>query len=216
MTKNQPPPDDPDGESPRDRSEDVDDTQEDESSESSDAGTGHDSRSRLVTGEWISSLLQSMERFDGLSESGKRRGRTAFDFEISIGTGLRSLDEMGFRGPRSTHSSPTRRKARDSLGRRPKGSRESSRPRRTDEFPNDATGDQLATVRSHDDELLVSADVSGVDRENVAVGFDDGDLVVGVSGRELERVAVPWENRTAKASVRNGILTVRVTPASHD
>ncbi|WP_276254237.1 Hsp20/alpha crystallin family protein [Halomontanus rarus] len=70
------------------------------------------------------------------------------------------------------------------------------------------------TTRTADDELLVTADLSGVDPDDITVGFDDGTLVVGVNSRELERVSVPWTESSAEAAVRNGILTVTVTPDS--
>lgn len=70
------------------------------------------------------------------------------------------------------------------------------------------------TTRTLEDELTVTADLSGVDPDDITVGFDDGTLVVGVGSRALERVSIPWTESSAEAAVRNGILTVTVTPDS--
>ncbi|ELY95440.1 hypothetical protein [Natrialba taiwanensis] len=73
------------------------------------------------------------------------------------------------------------------------------------------------TTRTHDDELLVIADVSGahvdVDADDVTVGFSDTALVIAVAGTELDRIDVPWSDRTGRAAINNGVLTVRVQPA---
>lgn len=72
-------------------------------------------------------------------------------------------------------------------------------------------------TRTYDDELLVIADVSSVAPETVTVGFDgsgdDVTLVVGVGGRELDRVDVPWDRSSveADARIKNGVLTVTVS-----
>lgn len=77
--------------------------------------------------------------------------------------------------------------------------------------PSSADAHRL-TTRTRDDELLVIADVSGVEPDDVTVGFTDSTLVVVVSGTELERITVPWRDRTARAAINNGVLTVRIRP----
>lgn len=72
------------------------------------------------------------------------------------------------------------------------------------------------TTRTHEDELLVIADVSGIDHEDVTVGFSDTELVVVVTDTELERVDVPWPDRTGQAAINNGVLTVQVRPDQSD
>jgi len=87
---------------------------------------------------------------------------------------------------------------------------EDNRPRFRRYRSADTASSHRVTTRRHDDELLVIADVAGSDPEDVTVGFDDSHLVVGLSSRELERVDVPWDNRSARATINNGVLTVRV------
>lgn len=113
-----------------------------------------------------------------------------FDYDVSVGSGLdRAIDRV--RAP-----------ADDSR------TRERLRRRRRSPSP-----DGHITSRLHDEELLVTADVAGADADDVTVGFDGDELVVAVSGSELDRVDVPWEDRTSSASFKNGVLTVIVEPA---
>lgn len=165
---------------------------------SADGGhTGNRDPSRV--GEWLSTLLRALERFE---RAGERDG-TALDFDVSVEFGRDAIDESWARSRRD-RTAP--RPDRGSLGHRPPGRRSDPRPRRRWR----PARDYHVTTRTHEDELIVTADVAGVDEDDVTVGFDDGTLVVVVVGAELERVAVPWADRTAAAAVRNGILTVRV------
>lgn len=195
------PPDDPD----RERTTDEDGPE--------GSGNGHDSdREGLSAGEWLTTLLQSLERFERLSGRGRGRGQTALDFDVSIGTGIDAIDGTRSRGQRSGRPPSSPRHDGESLSHRPRDRHGETRSYRRSE----PTNDHNVTARTYEDELIVTADVAGVAREDVTVGFDGGTLVVSVDGRELERVDVPWEDRTAEATVRNGILTVRVTYDTHD
>ncbi|MFP8954393.1 hypothetical protein ACLI4Z_15710 [Natrialbaceae archaeon A-arb3/5] len=155
---------------------------------------------------WLSSLLSALDRIESGSTSGRRRSdRTVLDYDISIRSSEDAADDgpgLGdtpFTGPRSD-----RDWGRDR-------DQDWSRTRRRRSSSSNA---HHLTTRQYDDELLVTADVAGVDPDDVTVGFDDLTLVVAVSGRELDRTDVPWRDRTAKATVRNGVLTVRVRPDS--
>ena len=152
---------------------------------------------------WLSSLIDALERLEGGSSSGQRRSdRTVLDYDISIGT---PFDSDGDPSDSAIESS--------SIDDRPGGESSRDRPRKR-RRRSTASGSHHLTTRASDDELLVTADVGGTDPDDVTVGFDDGTLVVAVSGNELDRVDVPWADRSADATIKNGILTVEVTPGS--
>lgn len=67
-------------------------------------------------------------------------------------------------------------------------------------------------IRTDDDELLVVADVAGAGPDDITVGFDDSVLVIAVGGTELDQIEVPWRETDSRATIRNGVLTVRVRP----
>ena len=146
---------------------------------------------------WLSSLLSALDRLEGGSMSGRRRSdRTVLDYDLSI----RSGDDLG-------DESRLARTEPDGIGRSSEdGDRSRTRRRRS------SAADTRLTTRQYDDELLVIADVAGTDPDDVTVGFDDAMLVVAVSGRELDRIEVPWRKRTAEATVTNGVLTVQIKP----
>ncbi|WP_049926879.1 Hsp20/alpha crystallin family protein [Halopiger goleimassiliensis] len=145
--------------------------------------------------DWLSNLLSALEALEEGAFSGQRRsGRTSIDYDVSVGMGEDILDGSRFEGnPFSEHERSRRDRSR------------TTRTRATD-----SATDHRLTTRREDDELLVIADVPGADPDEVTVGFDDASLVVGVSGRELERIDVPWPERTAEAVFKNGVLTVRI------
>ena len=143
---------------------------------------------------WLSSLLGALESLEELSQSGQKRGdRSTLDYTVSIQSGLEDLgrDESGSGAP---------------SGRSPEG----GRPRKRRKHIGSTS--QRITTRTHEDELLVVADVGETDPEDIVVGFDGTALVIGVGDRELERVHLPWEETTADATIHNGILTVTVEP----
>ncbi|WP_321576081.1 Hsp20/alpha crystallin family protein [Halosolutus gelatinilyticus] len=148
---------------------------------------------------WLSSLLAALERLEGSSSSsasGRHRSdRAIVDYDISIGTPLDSSDDSDSPRPESNRFDDS--------------SDDRSRTRRR---RGDPPSDHHVTSRQNEGELLVTADVTGVDPEAVTVGFDDSTLVVAVSGTELDRIEVPWREPTATATIKNGILTVRLTP----
>nr|WP_245724167.1 Hsp20/alpha crystallin family protein [Natronorubrum texcoconense] len=156
---------------------------------------------------WLSSLLSALESLDSGSTSGRRRtDRTILDYDISVRSGDDLTDESGFERTSFTDagSDDRNRHADSDTGRARKRRRRSS------------SSEGHLTTRRHDDELLVTADVAGTDPDDVTVGFDDSTLVVAVSGSELDRVDVPWRDRTSKATIKNGVLTVLIEPATDE
>jgi HSP20 family molecular chaperone IbpA len=149
---------------------------------------------------WLSTLLsalESLERNDG-RPSGRQRGdRTTVDYNISVNTGLdRSIGDA-FDPIRSGGET-------DGVADRP-------RKRRHRREPSDP---YHSATYAYDDELVVTADVGGADPEDVTVEFDGSTLVVGVSGSEVDRVDVPWRDRTVDTMIKNGVLTVTIEPES--
>ncbi|WP_202911803.1 Hsp20/alpha crystallin family protein [Natrialba swarupiae] len=156
---------------------------------------------------WLSSLLSALEGLEELSASNRRRsGRSVFDVDLSV----RGADEAS-RGESRSGRDPLTGSERTGHRRDPHGHEPSRRQRRT----RSSSRPSVAT-RRYDDELLVTADVGDTDPEDVTVGFEDGTLVVGLEGRELDRIEVPWGDHTAEAGIRNGVLTVRVEPGSKE
>jgi HSP20 family molecular chaperone IbpA len=148
---------------------------------------------------WLTSLLsalESLERRGGSASGRRRRGERTMDYDISLG----SLGDASSGDPLGSD-----RSRRDES---PNGI--SERPRKRRRQPSTTTTSM--TTRTYEDELVVTADVAGIDPEEVTVGFDEATLVVGVSGSELDRVDVPWDDRTATATIKNGVLTVTVEP----
>ena len=170
-----------------------------------DAGDGN---SRIADDrDWLSSLLSALQSLEDGTLSGRRRsGRTAIDYDISIGSGEDILDGSRFGGDPFADA--------ETSGRPDDGGRERPRTRRY--RSSGPSSEHRLTTREYEDELLVIVDVSGVDPDDVTVGFDGPAVVVGVSGQKLERVDVPWPHRTAEATIKNAVLTVRIereTPA---
>lgn len=167
-----------------------------------------DERERDSSANWLSTLLSALERLEQLDQtdesiSGRHRGdRTTVDYDISVDTGLDRSSDDAF-GPRA--------------GPDPDGAADRPRKRRRRQSTSASTppsDDHHLTTHAYDDELLVTADVAGADPEEITVGFDDSTLVVAVSGRELDRVDVPWRDSTADAAIKNGVLTVEIKPDS--
>lgn len=156
---------------------------------------------------WLSNLVSALERLDRLSDSSDRSGpRTSLDYDVSIG----SLDDPPERRGRDRHEREQRFDASTGNERRSLGNRSGGRRQRS------SSNRYNVTTQAHEDEVVITADVSGIDREAVTVGYDGGSVVVGVSGSEIERVRPPWDETTADATVRNGVLTVTITEDSDE
>lgn len=154
---------------------------------------------------WLSSLLSALDSLDDgpTSRSGRRRGdRATVDYDISI----RSGDDL------SADDSP--------LGQNPfgdeRGGRGPDRSRKRRIRSSGPSSDHHVATRTHEDELLVTADVAGADPDDVTVGFDDSTLVIGVEGSELDRIEVPWRETESQATIKNGVLTVQIRPETTD
>ncbi|WP_408958177.1 Hsp20/alpha crystallin family protein [Natrinema sp. 74] len=167
-----------------DRDESDDDRADEQSTDESD--------------HWLSSLFAALESLENgsTSRSGRRRGdRTVFDYDISI----RTADGL------SADESPPARRPSDA-------ERDRGRPRTRRVRSSGPSSDHHVAIRTHDDELLVTADIAGVDPEDVTVGFDESTLVIAVEERELDRIDVPWDETASEATIKNGVLTVEIVP----
>lgn len=146
-------------------------------------------------GSWISSLIDALERFEDRSRS----GRSGLDYDVSIRSGLEGLGGESGLSDRAGRPSGSPAAGRGGGGDR-SGGRRSARE------------DYHVSTRTYENEVVLTADISGADPDDVTVGFDDATLVVAVAGRAVERVHIPWASSSANAVVRNGVLTVRVEP----
>lgn len=115
-------------------------------------------------------------------------------------------------GPPSPVRSPSSWRPGRSLGTPERGARR-DRSGESDA----AADDESYLVDSHrdGDEMLVTADLPGVDAEDLSVGLDpEANLVVGVEGDVIERVPLPWDAVEAtRARFHNHVLEVRLRPA---
>ena len=146
-------------------------------------------------------------------------------FGVDIGVGLRTIaDILRELDERGQVSGEGRRdgvsfdySARTGLGPRPGGRDDQTpRPRRKRARVSEEI-DAHVDARRDGDELVVTADLPGVDEENLSVGFDGGatELVLGVDGSSVGRVPVPWDAvEVADATFNNGVLVVRVREES--
>ena len=157
---------------------------------------------------WLSTIVTLLEELESSNAvSHTSRSGTGIDCGIAIRTGLKRPDSQDERNTdesrrRHDHRVPPRR-YRDSRRRRTRYRIPSTQPH--------------ITTRAYDDELLVTADVGDVDPEELTVGFRGDVLVVALEGGEgSERVRVPWQDTDAKATFQNGVLTVSITPSSHE
>lgn len=140
----------------------------------------------------IADILRELDERGHVSGSG-RRGDV--DFGYSAGTGIGT-------GPRP---SDERDRDRDRDG--------PSRPRKKRSWPSESDDDYLVESRREDDELVVTADLPGVDADELVLGLDgDADeLVLGVGDRSVERVPLPWERvEMTDATFNNGVLVARL------
>lgn len=142
----------------------------------------------------------------------REAGWSGLDVDVAVRSGLDALDSVSGPPTRGRVPSHDRSRSGDAGPRHRSADTGQRRHRRRDR----SVANYHATTRSHDDELLVIVDVAGVDADDVTAGFDGDELVVRVDGRDVERVDVPWTDRTTDATVRNSVLTVRVRRASSD
>lgn len=65
-----------------------------------------------------------------------------------------------------------------------------------------------------EDEIAVTADLPGVSKDDLSVGFDlrRSALVIAVEGTVVERVSLPWPARADRVQFNNGVLEIRVSP----
>lgn len=76
----------------------------------------------------------------------------------------------------------------------------------------------LVDVREDDGEVVVVADVAGVDVDDVTVGLADDrtTLVVGVGDEPPGRLDLPWRAADAVPRHHHGVLEIRITPEEDD
>lgn len=180
---------------------------------------------------------------DERSDDDPREVRGPFGIGIGgrIGKLLDFLDEAGDRSSRPGRR-PSTGNGRGGPGRRPSGGRDSSdrfsvdmdvsigslggdergdrsgrsRNRRRRERVADDSGEYLTTIRYDGGDVVVTADLPGVEKSELSVGITDdrATLVVGADGEALARVPVEnWDESAVSATFNNYVLEVRVDDA---
>ncbi|WP_226479407.1 Hsp20/alpha crystallin family protein [Natrinema amylolyticum] len=167
----------------------------------SDDDHSTDDRFTDESDHWLSSLLSALESLESgpTSTSGRRRSdRSVFDYDISI----RSVDDLADDSPLD----------RERFGGDGSQGRDGDRSRKRRVRSSGPSSEHNVATRTYDDELIVTVDVAGADPDEVTVGFDDSMLVIAVEGSELDRIEAPWQEPDSRATIKNGVLTVRLSP----
>lgn len=162
----------------------------------------------------LADLLDSLDRPSRPSETGRShpsergrsrpgergRSRPSVDVRVSIGSIGDVLDAT-----RDYSSDASARSDVDAVKR-------TVRPRVEKQSTNPVADRVVVTSRRYDDEVLVVADVSDIDRDSITIGMSDTTLVVAVEGQVIERIDAPWSSVTTAAHIANDVLTVRIEP----
>lgn len=85
--------------------------------------------------------------------------------------------------------------------------------------PVDVADEFLVETHRGEEELVVTAELPGVEEEDLSVGIDvpSNDLVIAAEGRTIERVSLPWASTdAARVWFNNGVLEIRLRPAGED
>ena len=144
---------------------------------------------------------------------GEGRDSPAFEAraDVGVGGGLRGLLERLLDGARS---SPT---YQDHLFDASPGARQRSDERVSDTGGTVDSDAFRVDVQRTDDAVVVTADMPGVDVDELSVGVrsESNDLVIRVRGEPVERVPLPWEPVVAtRKRFHNGILEVEFRPVT--
>ena len=178
--------------------DDSDDDQID-STDDDQIGDVNDGREERTGGSVFDAIRHVLETLREIEQENKRTGHgygripsagTEYGFSIGVGPGPRP------EGP------PARRRERSERGSPPRTSGETS--------PS-----VLVDVRHTDDEVIVTADVVGVDEDDLTAGVDreTNTLVLAVDGEAIERIPLEWEAvDVVAASLNNGVLELHLRP----
>lgn len=140
---------------------------------------------------------------------------------LGINVGIQPLSDL-FGGVLGVSSSPSsKRSERQSVGDAARTDPEAPTGRGKSERNEvvDVADDYLVDTHREGDEFLVTAELPGVDEDDLSVGIDveSNDLVLSADGRTIERISLPWSSTdAAKVWFNNGILEVRLHPAEGD
>ncbi len=143
-------------------------------------------------------------------EGRRDRSRRIIDYDVSVRTGIG--ESGGERGPESEPDPEPDSDETSSSGPDHEFTVDPSHgPHTAHTLP-----DHRITTRRYDDEFFITADLPDVDVDAITVGLADTTLVIGIDGRELKRIPLPWEDATANAMIHNDILTVTISSEVDD
>lgn len=132
--------------------------------------------------------------------------RFDYDYDVRVGLGGDDADR------RASRWNPNR-------GRDRSQDREEDRTRTVDvDDVVDAPGRTYhVDVEEGDEEVVIKADLPGVDREELSVDVEDDAVLVRVDGEVVEEVPVRWDDGTVTdVSFRNAVLVVTLSRAGGD
>lgn len=114
------------------------------------------------------------------------------------GSGLFDTDRSSVEYRYSVETGPADRPDRDERSRTPRTKRH-------------ANVDLPSTVSHEEDVVVVTVDLRDFDPDDVKVGLGDGELVVSVDGRRVDRIPIDLPSyETTNARINNGVLQVRI------
>ncbi|MCU4753513.1 hypothetical protein OB919_16230 [Halobacteria archaeon AArc-curdl1] len=188
----------------RDTDGDFDSGAENEGEErrSGSVEDGSRERSEPEIPRWLSALRRSFHRLER---------HQSIDIDVSVGTLLDAIDDPP---PSETSVSSAQTRGRQPVRRRPEVQRDRSSSIGVNR--GGSSDDVHVSTRATEDQLLLIADAAGIDEDDIVVGFQGEELVLGVDGAEVTRIEVPWEDRSTNTYLRNGILTVLIEPDTND
>lgn len=157
------------------------------------------------------------ERDESPERGSEERSTNTGVVHLGINVGIGSLSDLlgGGLGERRASGSERGRWQRiDASGRKGRDQSSRSSMDETDELV-DVADEFLVDTHRTEEEFVVTAELPGVDESELDVGIDvsSNDLVIGVDGRSIERVELPWSSTdAAKVWFNNGILEARFKP----
>lgn len=168
-----------------------DDTRDDENVDSTDVNIGLGGLLGSV-GDIIEALSELEDAEDDSKSESGTLDRDSFTIDYSYDV------NVGLGGDRK---------------RRGKSSDDRSEPERTVDIDNQGDAvDYTVDVREYEDEVLVSADLPGVDEDDldVAIEGDAGTLTITAGEDVIERISVDSQLSVTDVSFRNQILQIRL------
>jgi HSP20 family molecular chaperone IbpA len=148
-------------------------------------------------------LIEALDDID-VDELERRRGRLdrddiSIDYDYDVRVGIGGDRDSEFRPRRRDQNRPTDVETVD-----------------VDDIDVD-TETYHVDVQTSEDELTITADLPGVNKDDVDVTVEDGAVVLTADGETVHRVPVTWDAGTVTdISFNNNVLVVHITATGVD